>query len=94
MTAGFTDSRLDGLTFEAVSSQATASYQNISHSIGQQRACRAIGTRENPISLLIPCHSIVYSSGKIANYRWRLDRKLALLEAEHDNSSIPLQSFH
>jgi methylated-DNA-[protein]-cysteine S-methyltransferase len=45
---------------------------------------RAVGgaVGHNPISLLIPCHRVVGSDGKLTGYAGGLDRKKALLEIE------------
>jgi len=47
-------------------------------------AAQAIGgaVGRNPISLIIPCHRIVGSSGRLTGYGGGLDRKTALLELE------------
>jgi AraC family transcriptional regulator, regulatory protein of adaptative response / methylated-DNA-[protein]-cysteine methyltransferase len=36
----------------------------------------------NPLALVIPCHRIVRADGKLAGYRWGLERKRELLEKE------------
>ena len=36
----------------------------------------------NPISILIPCHRVVGSSGSLTGYAGGLDRKVKLLELE------------
>jgi AraC family transcriptional regulator of adaptative response/methylated-DNA-[protein]-cysteine methyltransferase len=54
-------------------------------SIGQPRAVRAVAhaCAANPVSLVIPCHRVVRTSGSLAGYRWGIVRKKALLAAEH-----------
>ena len=47
-------------------------------------AARAVGTAcgSNPAALVIPCHHVVRSDGGLGGYRWGLEVKRALLEAE------------
>ena len=47
---------------------------------GQRAVGRACAT--NPVSLLIPCHRALRSDGKLAGYRWGLERKKALIALE------------
>lgn len=58
-----------------------ATYRDIADEIGRPKASRAIGTAigKNPIALLIPCHRVIQTSGKLGGYMWGLTRKQALL---------------
>jgi len=38
----------------------------------------------NKLALLVPCHRIVGKSGDLTGYRWGVERKRALLAAEHE----------
>ena len=40
----------------------------------------------NPLSILIPCHRVVGSTGKLTGYAGGLDRKRALLDLERTGS--------
>lgn len=62
----------------------TRSYGQIAREIGAPNACRAVGMacRENPIALVIPCHRVVGSGGKLTGYAGGLDRKEFLLALE------------
>ena len=40
----------------------------------------AVGS--NPISLMVPCHRVVGSGGRLTGYAWGLERKKALLDLE------------
>lgn len=63
---------------------AVASYRQVAEAIGQPTAMRAVGRAvgANPISLLIPCHRVILSSGIIHNYREGVARKKVLLAME------------
>ncbi|MBI2235027.1 MAG: methylated-DNA--[protein]-cysteine S-methyltransferase [Micavibrio aeruginosavorus] len=67
---------------------ATVSYQTIAQALGKPKASRAVGSAvgANPISLLIPCHRVIQSSGIIENYGWGTPRKKLILGIE---ASIP-----
>jgi AraC family transcriptional regulator of adaptative response/methylated-DNA-[protein]-cysteine methyltransferase len=63
----------------------TRTYKEVAASIGRPSAIRAVAhaCASNPVSLAIPCHRVVRTSGQLAGYRWGLSRKKALLAAEH-----------
>ncbi len=68
------------------------SYSDIAHSLRAAKASRAVGTAvgRNPISLLIPCHRVLSSTGAITGYHWGTTRKRAMLAweaAKHDEVS-------
>ena len=66
----------------------TKSYSEISKQIGNPNASRAVGYANgcNPVSIVIPCHRVIGSSGKLIGYGGGLWRKEWLLN--HENSSI------
>ena len=59
-------------------------YGWIAEEIGKPGAVRAVGTAlaHNPVPILIPCHRVVRSDGKIGNYAYGSPMKRALLESE------------
>ena len=63
----------------------TCSYADIARSlglpVGASRAC-AQAIARNPISLIIPCHRVIASSGHLTGYAGGIERKRALLELE------------
>lgn len=63
---------------------ATASYGEIAKAIGNPAACRAVGLANgrNPIAIVIPCHRIIGTNGKLVGYGGGLDRKKTLLALE------------
>ena len=62
----------------------TASYGQIAKSIGRPEASRAVGMANgrNPISIIVPCHRIIGSNGKLVGYGGGLNRKKTLLTLE------------
>ena len=63
---------------------ATQTYGDIARAIGQPGAARAVGHAcgTNPVPLIIPCHRVVGSNGKLGGYGLGLDRKRKLLAQE------------
>jgi AraC family transcriptional regulator of adaptative response/methylated-DNA-[protein]-cysteine methyltransferase len=59
-------------------------YGEIARAIGQPEAVRAVGRAcgANPVALAIPCHRVVAADGGLGGYRWGIERKRRLLEAE------------
>lgn len=62
----------------------TRSYKEIATFIGNKNASRAVGhaNNKNPIAIIIPCHRVIGSSGKLVGYAGGLEIKKALLELE------------
>jgi methylated-DNA-[protein]-cysteine S-methyltransferase len=63
---------------------ATRSYADIARGIGSPQAVRAVGAAvgRNPVSVIVPCHRVLGSSGQLTGYAGGLDRKRALLALE------------
>ncbi|MBL0230813.1 MAG: methylated-DNA--[protein]-cysteine S-methyltransferase [Moraxellaceae bacterium] len=70
----------------------TASYQQIAHQINNKDGQRAVGMAngKNPIPLVIPCHRVINSNGKLGGYSGALWRKEWLLKHEGANIPLPL----
>ncbi len=64
-------------------------YGDVARSICAPKASRAVGAAvgANMISLLIPCHRVILSSGVIHNYRWGAARKKAILAMEQASAA-------
>ncbi|MGB9939902.1 methylated-DNA--[protein]-cysteine S-methyltransferase [Methanosarcina sp.] len=62
----------------------TRSYKEIAISIGNPMAYRAVGlaNNRNPIAIIIPCHRVIGSNGKLMGYASGLDVKEFLLNIE------------
>ena len=63
---------------------STVSYGAIASAVGRPMASRAVGAAvgRNPVSIIVPCHRVVGSSGALTGYAGGLDRKTALLHLE------------
>ncbi len=62
----------------------TTSYGELASSIGKPSASRAVGsaTGRNPISVVVPCHRLISSSGKLTGFAGGLKSKEWLLRHE------------
>jgi methylated-DNA-[protein]-cysteine S-methyltransferase len=62
----------------------TATYKDMAVRIGNEKACRAVGNanNKNNIGIIIPCHRVIGSNGKLVGYEGGLWRKEWLLEHE------------
>jgi methylated-DNA-[protein]-cysteine S-methyltransferase len=63
---------------------ATISYGELAVRIGNPNACRAVGLANgsNPIPIVIPCHRVIGSNGKLTGYGGGLPVKEKLLALE------------
>ena len=61
-----------------------ARYGVIAQQLGQAQAARAVGAAvgRNPVSIIVPCHRVLGSSGALTGYAGGLWRKQALLRTE------------
>ncbi|CAN5484460.1 methylated-DNA--[protein]-cysteine S-methyltransferase [soil metagenome] len=62
----------------------TISYAELARRIGQPSAVRAVASANarNPLSIVVPCHRVIGTSGKLTGYAGGLDAKRFLLELE------------
>ncbi|AQP48808.1 cysteine methyltransferase [Tessaracoccus aquimaris] len=69
----------------------TWSYGRLAEAIGQPGAARAVGLANgrNPISIVVPCHRVVGSSGKLTGYAGGVERKAFLLDLERGSAEQP-----
>jgi AraC family transcriptional regulator of adaptative response/methylated-DNA-[protein]-cysteine methyltransferase len=68
------------------------SYTEVAEAIGQPKAVRAVANAcaANHIAVVIPCHRVIRGDGGLGGYRWGLDRKRALLDAERRTAKLAL----
>ena len=62
----------------------TRSYSELAREIGDPKATRAVARAcaTNRVALIVPCHRVVGASGLLTGYRWGVERKRQILEAE------------
>ena len=68
----------------AIDAGEKASYRELAARIGNPAAVRAVAAAigRNPVSIVVPCHRVIGSSGALTGYAGGLDRKAALLQIE------------
>ena len=71
-------------TLQSVEFGSTCSYGDVARRIGNPKAVRAVGAANgrNPIPIIVPCHRIIGSSGKLTGYAGGLNIKVWLLNHE------------
>ncbi|MCU0595610.1 MAG: methylated-DNA--[protein]-cysteine S-methyltransferase [Desulfobacterota bacterium] len=62
------------------------SYGDVARAIGKPKAFRAVGgaNNKNPIGIVVPCHRVIGSDGKMVGYGSGIWRKEWLLEHERN----------
>jgi AraC family transcriptional regulator of adaptative response/methylated-DNA-[protein]-cysteine methyltransferase len=62
----------------------TRSYSQLARELGDPKATRAVARAcaTNRVAIVVPCHRVVGASGSLTGYRWGIERKRLLLEAE------------
>ncbi|MCX6250004.1 MAG: methylated-DNA--[protein]-cysteine S-methyltransferase [Bacteroidetes bacterium] len=72
----------------------TISYLELSKRVGDIKSVRAVGNAngKNPVSIIVPCHRVIGSNGKMIGYGGGLWRKRWLLEFERTHTRKDLFS--
>ncbi len=67
-----------------VTTGKTISYRDLGKKVGSPRASRAVGNacRINPLCLVVPCHRVITSDGRIGNFSGGVSKKQHLLKHE------------
>lgn len=62
----------------------TKTYSQLARELGMPKATRAVARAcaMNRVALVVPCHRVVGANGSLTGYRWGVERKRKLLEAE------------
>jgi O-6-methylguanine DNA methyltransferase len=65
----------------------TRSYADVARAVHNPNAVRAVGTANgtNPIPLVVPCHRVIATGGKLGGYGGGLDLKRRLLAMEQSS---------
>ncbi len=69
---------------------ATCSYRDIAEQVGNVKAVRAVGgaNGRNPLPIVVPCHRVIGSNGKLTGFGGGLDTKEFLLSLEAGRSGL------
>jgi methylated-DNA-[protein]-cysteine S-methyltransferase len=72
----------------------TCSYLDVAQRLGDAKATRAVGAANgmNRIAIVIPCHRVVNSNGKLGGYGGGLWRKQLLLDLERGQGTFALNA--
>ena len=64
----------------------TRTYKEIAIAIGNKNASRAVGmaNNKNPLMIVVPCHRVIGSNGKLVGYAGGMDMKKELLDLEQN----------
>jgi methylated-DNA-[protein]-cysteine S-methyltransferase len=67
----------------------TRSYGQLAKQLGKPTAMRAVGAANgrNPISIVVPCHRVIGSSGQLIGFAGGLEAKERLLKIESESKS-------
>lgn len=65
----------------------TLTYKEVAEKIGNKKAFRAVGNacNKNPVMILVPCHRVIGTNGKLTGYAGGLELKERLLNLEKDS---------
>ena len=74
---------------QAIPYGACRSYQDIARAINRPRAVRAVGAANgrNPLPIIVPCHRVVGSNGKLTGFAGGLASKALLIKLEANGTS-------
>ncbi len=67
----------------------TRTYTQVAEAVGNPKAVRAVARAcaENPAALVVPCHRVIGSNGRLTGYRWGLEHKRLLLALERETAA-------
>ena len=65
----------------------TSSYGDLAKKIKLNKGARAIGgaNNKNPVMIIVPCHRVIQSDGKLGGYAGGIELKQRLLDLEQNN---------
>ncbi len=68
----------------------TRTYAQLATKLGNPRATRAVGAANgrNPVSIIVPCHRVIGSSGKLTGFAGGLTVKAQLLDLERNETML------
>lgn len=71
----------------------TRTYLQLASQLGNPRATRAVGAANgrNPLSIVVPCHRVIGSSGKLTGFAGGLETKAHLLDLDAVGGQLELK---
>jgi methylated-DNA-[protein]-cysteine S-methyltransferase len=68
----------------------TRSYGQLAKQLGNPQATRAVGAANgrNPVSIIVPCHRVIGSSGELTGFAGGLETKAHLLSLEEKDGKL------
>lgn len=68
----------------------TRTYRELAEKVGCPKGPRAVGgaLNKNPIAIIVPCHRVVGSNGKLVGFAGGIELKDKLLKLEMNNKSL------
>ncbi len=74
---------------ESIPYGQTRSYKEIAIEIGHEKAARAVGmaNNKNPMTIVVPCHRVIGSDGRMVGYFGGISMKRDLLQLEARNKA-------
>lgn len=68
----------------------TKTYKEIAKAVNNEKAIRAVATAigKNPLMIIIPCHRVIGSDGKLRGYAYGVETKKKLLSLEKNSISF------
>jgi O-6-methylguanine DNA methyltransferase len=97
-SVGFDREAIGGTSFqrrvwkalEEIPFGVTISYGELARRIKQPTAVRAVGLANgrNPLSIIVPCHRVIGTDGKLTGYGGGVDRKRWLLDLETGKQGV------
>jgi AraC family transcriptional regulator of adaptative response/methylated-DNA-[protein]-cysteine methyltransferase len=75
---------------QAIPRGQTRTYREVADALGMPTGARAVASAcaSNRVALVIPCHRVVGASGALTGYKWGVERKRALLDAERGERGL------
>lgn len=73
----------------------TISYQQLAITLGDEKLIRAAASAngKNQLAIIIPCHRVIATDGKLTGYAWGLKRKRWIIDFEARTSGNSLSLF-
>lgn len=82
-------------TLNHISYGTTLSYQKLALALGDEKLIRAVAgaNGKNKLAIVVPCHRVIATDGKLTGYAWGLKRKRWLIDFEARISGRSLLLF-